>query len=80
MADQSGGYQIVEVLSECRLLDGARHEKVYWRRDGRCLEPGFYIVTEPPGTSERFYEDALFRGPYTKRECAEAALQELDAR
>jgi len=78
MVDERGMYQIVEVLSECRLLDQERREKMYWRRDGSCLEPGFYVVSEPAGAAGRFYEDAQFRGPYGKRESAEAALRDLD--
>ena len=81
MVEQSGEYQIVEVLSECRLLDAARREKMYWRRDGSCLVPGFYVVSEPAGPAVgRFYEDAQFRGPYGRRESAEALLRELAAR
>ncbi len=68
--------QVVEVLSECRLLDAEREEKMYWRRDGSCLAPGFYVVSEPVGAAAgRFYENSLFRGPYDKRESAEAALR-----
>jgi hypothetical protein len=78
MVEQSGAYQIVEVLSECRLLNAKREEKMYWRRDGSCLAPGFYVVSEPArAAAGRFYEDAQFRGPYGKRESAEAALREL---
>ena len=81
MIDDRLMYQVVEVVSECRLLDAERREKMYWRRDGSCLAPGFYVVGEPDGTpTGRFYADALFRGPYGRRETAEAALRELSAR
>ena len=76
MVDDRVESQVVEVLSECRLLDAERREKTYWRRDGSCLAPGFYVVSEPAGAAAgRFYEDSQFRGPYDKRESAEAALQ-----
>jgi hypothetical protein len=56
------------VISESRLVDDHSNEHVYWRRDGRPLAPGYYLVSLPAGTARRrFNEDAAFRGPYRQR-------------
>jgi len=61
MASQD--FEIVRVISECRLIDEESFEHVYWRRDGRPLALGCYIVSWPPGARVgRFNEDAVFRG------------------
>lgn len=33
-------FQIVRVISDCRLLDAGSCERVYWRRDGLGLAAG----------------------------------------
>jgi hypothetical protein len=79
MASQD--FEIVRVISECRLIDEESFEHVYWRRDGKPLALGCYIVTWPPGARVgRFNEEAVFRGPYRQRTEALAALEEPAAR
>jgi len=68
----------VRVISECRLIDERSSEQVYWRRDGKSLAPGYYVVRNPPGgPARRYNEDAVFRGPYPLRGEARAALEQL---
>ena len=70
--------QIVQVTSDCRLLDGQRAEHTYWRKDGCGLAKGWYIVSWPSDAMpERFNVDAQFRGPFSKRKKADAALRKL---
>ena len=79
MASQD--FEVVRVISECRLVDEESFEHVYWRRDGKPLAQGYYIVSWPPGARVgRFNEDAVFRGPYRQRTEALAALEEPAAR
>ena len=72
------GFRVVEVFGECRLRDGAGVEHPYWRRDGSCLAPGWYVVHWPAGaTVGRFNENALFEGPFRARGSAEAGLPKI---
>lgn len=81
METEYGTFDIVRVVSGCRLLDTGSHERVYWRRNGQPLAEGYYVVSWPPGTVvRRFNEDAEFRGPFQQREVAQAALEQLKAR
>jgi hypothetical protein len=81
MTSADDGFAIVRVIGECRLIDEESFERVYWRRDGKPLALGYYVVSWPPGARVgRFNEDAVFRGPYRLRSEALAALQELEAR
>lgn len=81
METEYGTFDIVRVVSGCRLLDAGSQERVYWRRNGQPLAEGYYVVIWPPGTVvRRFNEDAEFRGPYPQRETAQAALEQLKAR
>jgi len=70
--------QIVQVTSDCRLLDGQGAEHIYWRKDGCGLAKGWYVVSWPrdamPG---RFNVDAQFRGPLRKREEADVLLWQI---
>lgn len=76
----SSPFKIVCVVTETTLIDSDSTEHVYWRRDGKPLAPGHYVVSWPPGTSDRrFKEDAVFRGPYRGHAEAVASLQELKA-
>lgn len=80
MSNGKTAFQVVEVLGECRMRNGEDREHRYWRRDGRSLLPGFYVVHWPPGaTVGRFNEDALFEGPFRERGGAEAALPRIVA-
>jgi hypothetical protein len=73
MASQE--FEIVRVINECRLIDEQSFEHVYWRRDGKPLALGYYIVIWPPGARVgRFNEEAVFRGPYRERTEALTAL------
>ena len=79
MASQD--FEVVRVISECRLVDEESFEHVYWRRDGKPLAQGYYVVSWPPRARVgRFNEDAVFRGPCRQRTEAFAALEELAAR
>ena len=74
-------FAVVRVISECRLIDEESFEHLYWRRDGRPLAPGYYIVSWPPGArAGGFHEEAVFRGPYRERTEALAALVASAAR
>jgi len=81
MESQDPNFDIIRVIGECRLIDEESFEHVYWRRDGKPLALGYYVVSWPPGAKVgRFNEDAMFRGPYRARSEARAALEELEAR
>jgi hypothetical protein len=68
-------FQIVRVIGECRLIDEESFEHLYWRRDGKPLALGYYVVSWPPGAKAgRFHEDAVFRGPYADRAQALASI------
>lgn len=80
METEYGSFDIVRVVSGCRLLDAGSQEHVYWRRNGQPLAEGYYVVVWPPGTVvRRFNEDAEFRGPFQQRESAQATLEQLKA-
>lgn len=75
---QTGKVQIVEVISEHRLRDADQCEWRYWRRDGKPLPAGYYLVSLPSCSAHaRYSEDADFRGPYRRRDAAQAALEQL---
>jgi len=74
-------FEVVQVIGGFRLLDGQSQERVYWRHDGMRLAPGFYAVHCPSGVPAQTFNDAaVFRGPFKRREDAETALAELQAR
>lgn len=76
-----GDFEIVRVISDFRLLDPESLERAYWRRDGKGLAVGWYLVSWPQGISvKRFNEEAMFRGPYRLREEAQVAVQRLTSR
>ncbi|HSO06379.1 MAG TPA: hypothetical protein VLW45_04020 [Pelomicrobium sp.] len=78
MSSRSDDLEIVRVISAFRLLDTDSYERVYWRRDGKPLALGWYLVSWPGGISRRrFNEDARFRGPYRDIEQARAAREQL---
>jgi hypothetical protein len=75
---QTGKVQIVEVISEYRVRDADQREWRYWRRDGKPLAAGYYLVKSPQTRGRgQFSEDADFRGPYRRRDAAQAALEQL---
>ncbi len=72
--------QVVIVVSDCRLVDAAGNEFMYWRRDGCGLAPGIYVAIPKPGARRRFGEDTEFRGVYASEADAQAAADAADAR
>lgn len=78
MEPRSADYEVVHVISEFRLLDEESYERVYWRRDGKALSPGYYIVNWGPGTVRRKFDEAAeFRGPYRIEDDARTAARRL---
>lgn len=74
-------FEIVQVIGGFKLLDGMSRERIYWRRDGAPLAPGFYFVKVAAGiVARKFNEDAVFRGPFRRRQEAEDALQRFKMR
>ncbi len=70
--------ELVTVISECRLVDGSGEQWTYWRRNGKGLAPGWYVVTRPRGEIRRhFNDDVEFRGPFGNRARAELLLAQL---
>ena len=71
-------FQIVRVISDCRLLDTDGAEHVYWRKDGCGLVKGWYVVTWPRGIATgRYNVDTQFRGPFRQRGLANVALRQF---
>lgn len=74
-------FEIVQVIGGFKLLDGMSRERVYWRRDRAPLAPGFYFVKVAAGfVARKFSEDAVFRGPFRRRQEAGDALQRFKMR
>jgi hypothetical protein len=72
--------EIVEVISRCRLVETASAERIFWRRLGSALAPGFYVVVRPHGRHTgtlQLGDEAVCRGPFRQRQDAEAALRSL---
>ena len=68
-------FRIVQVTSHCRLRDTDGEEHIYWRRNGRGVEPGWFGVTWPAGgVCDRFDEATVFHGPYVTRAEALSAM------
>jgi hypothetical protein len=80
--DQAAGHpERVIVITHAKLIDAASEECIYWRRDGKGLACGCYVVTWSPGVSRRvFNEDAHFVGPFRTEQETEAALCRAIAR
>ena len=73
--------ELVHVIKPFRLVDSESYERVYWRRDGVALAPGYYVVSWPFGVAKRmFNEDAIFRGPFRDRADALDGLERLRVR
>ena len=67
--------EIVTVISHCQLIDSQSEGRMYWRRNGQGLAPGYYVVTWPAGVTRRsFNDDAVFRGPFLSLADAQRAL------
>jgi hypothetical protein len=74
-------FDIVQVIGGFKLLDGMSRERTYSRRDRVPLAPGFYFVKIPPATvAWKFSEEAVFCGPYRRRQEAGDALERFKAR
>jgi len=70
--------ELVTVISDCRLVDASGEQWTYWRRNGKGLAQGWYVVTRPRGESCRhFKDDVEFRGPFGSRARAELLLAQL---
>ena len=81
--DQPGEsiFEVVQVIGSFRLLDGLSRERSYQRRDGVPLAPGFYFVKfAPEMVGRKFGEQAVFRGPYQRRQDAGDALERFKVR
>jgi len=77
----AGAPELVTVVSHARLVDGESQERVYWRRDGKGLTPGCYVVSWRPGLPRyTFNEEAEFVGPLRTDQEVEEALQAAAAR
>ena len=73
--------ELVHVIKPFRLVDSESYERVYWRRDGVPLSPGYYVASWPARTTARkFNEEARFRGPFRERGAAQQSLLEMQAR
>jgi hypothetical protein len=67
--------EIVTVISHCQLIDSQSEGRMYWRRNGQGLAPGYYVVTWADGITRRsFNEDAVFQGPFPTLADAQRAL------
>ncbi len=74
-------FELVHVIKPFRLVDEESYERVYWRRDGVALVPGYYVARWPRGAAvRRFDEDTLYNGPYRERGAAQAALERMRSR
>jgi hypothetical protein len=73
--------EIVTVINHCRLIDSRSEESMYWRRNGKGLAAGYYVVTWPAGATRRsFNEDAVFQGPFRSLADAQPALHRASVR
>ena len=74
-------FELVHVIKPFRLVDSESYERVYWRRDGVALAPGYYVVRWRSRVAKRaFNEDAIFRGPFRERAEALGILERLRVR
>jgi len=78
MEAQYDRFEIVRVIREFKLVDAESYERRYWRRDGRPLPPGYYVVNWPDNVVVRkFDEHAVFYGPFLRRGDAQAFFEEF---
>lgn len=74
-------FELVHVIKAFRLVDSESYERVYWRRDGAALAPGYYVVNWSSRVAKRaFDEDAIFCGPFRERADALDNLERLRER
>jgi hypothetical protein len=74
-------FELVHVIKPFRLIDSDSYERVYWRRDGVALAPGYYVASWPAHANQRrFNEEVAFRGPFRERIAAEEVLQQMATR
>lgn len=77
----SNRLDVVRVIEGFSLIEGRGRMHPYRCRGGIALAPGLYAVCRPATASDDEYDDAAeFRGPFTKREDAEAAVEFLKSR
>ena len=73
-----GNFEVVHVIGKGRLIDAESYERTIWARDGGSLALGFYVVCwSAAGVEGTFDENAVFRGPFQRREHACAAIEQL---
>jgi hypothetical protein len=71
----NANHEIVKVLNDAALINSESYECVYSTRQGKPLEPGFYIVLWPPRViSPSYDESAHYFGPFKSREQARVLL------
>ena len=74
-------FELVHVIKPFRLIDSESYERLYWRRDGVALVPGYYVATWPRWAEARlFNEDTVFRGPFRERGAAQQTLERMRGR
>lgn len=70
--------EIARVIHGYKLIDSESYERCYSRRGGEPLLPGYYVATWPKDIKiRRFNEDAVFYGPFRRRNDAEAVLEQF---
>lgn len=70
--------EVVRVTEGCKLVDARECSRTYWRRDGKPLAEGFYVVTWPEGATRIiFNDDAVFRGPFKQRDDAQSLAERI---
>jgi hypothetical protein len=76
--DVVGNFEVVHVIGKGRLIDAESYERTIWARDGGSLPLGFYVVCwSVAGLQGTYDEDAMFRGPFQRREDAWAVVEQL---
>lgn len=72
MEAQYDDFEVVSVIHHFKLVDSESYERLYRRRDGVPLLPGYYVVNWPTTViRRRFNEEAIFFGPYESRKGAQ---------
>lgn len=60
-------HEIVKVVDDTALYDGATDKYFYTTEDGHALVPGYYLVLWPPRIKRRRYDQyATYYGPFNQ--------------
>lgn len=71
--------EVVRVTEGSKLVDESNCMRTYWRRDGKALAQGFYVVTWPEGATRiLFNDDAVFRGPFRQLQDAQVLVERMN--